>query len=172
MGTNPLSFPISIPANQKAIIQVNHLSESVQLELNNVTRVAKTPLDKTGPPLLRIAQINPTELRVNVDKATAPFLLILSEPYQPQWKAYYGSGTWLSYPFHESIPDRYHIIVNGFANGWYVNKTGSFDITLYYVPQSLVYLGGTITVASGLALAMITMINWSRRQRTYHRVEV
>jgi hypothetical protein len=172
MGTNPLSFPISIPANQKAIIQVNHLSESVQLELNNVTRVVKTPLDKTGPPLLRIARINPTELRVNVDQATAPFLLILSEPYQSQWKAYYGSGTWLSYPFHESIPDRYHIIVNGFANGWYVNRTGSFDITLYYVPQSLVYLGGTITVASGLALAMITMINWSRRRRTYHRVEV
>ena len=166
MGTNAISFPIIIPANQRLIIQVNHFSKNVQLTLQKLFRTAGAASSGYRRPQVGFTQLNPTEFKVSINNATAPFLLILSEPYESQWTAYYGSGNWLSYPFTKSVSTLNHIIINGFANGWYIDKTGSFDLTLYYTPQSLVNLGSTVTIASGIVFATIFALDWSRRRNS------
>lgn len=54
----------------------------------------------------------------------------------------------IHYLFDKSLPDNDHYIVNGYANAWYIDpaeiakdQNGSFEITLFYQPQSFYYLG-------------------------------
>jgi hypothetical protein len=46
------------------------------------------------------------------------------------------------------VSDEYHFIVNGYANGWYINKTGTYTITLEFQPQNLFYAGSAISVTT------------------------
>jgi len=59
----------------------------------------------------------------------------------------------ISYLFKKPLPEKYHLLVNGYANAWYIDpqKIGkqNFTITLYFKLQSLFYLGLFI---SGLTL--------------------
>jgi len=49
------------------------------------------------------------------------------------------------YLFKKPLPEKYHLLVNGYANAWFIdpNEIGkqNFTITLYFWPQSLFYLG-------------------------------
>ena len=57
----------------------------------------------------------------------------------------------ISYLNRVSIGEQNHFMVNGFANAWYINPqqinngTGSFSVTIYYLPQSYYYVGLSIT---------------------------
>lgn len=62
----------------------------------------------------------PTMYYVKIINASSPILLILSQNYD-LWKA-----------FHDNQEVRQHIKVNGYANAWIINITGSFNITLLY----------------------------------------
>ena len=59
--------------------------------------------------------------------ATTPFYLVFRETYGNDWKSYINN---------KPIPNIDHITVNGFANAWYINKTGNYTITLYYTIQT------------------------------------
>jgi hypothetical protein len=59
------------------------------------------------------------------------------------------------YLFEKSLPDNEHYMVNGYANAWYIDpakiskdQNGTFEITLFYQPQSFYYLGITISGAT------------------------
>ena len=51
----------------------------------------------------------------------------------------------VAYLFKKPLPEKYHLLVNGYANAWFIdpNEIGkqNFTITLYFWPQSLFYLG-------------------------------
>lgn len=79
---------------------------------------------------------NPTKYTVHVN-ASEPFFLIFSESYNANWAAYING---------EEIKD--HFMANGYANAWYINKTGSFDITLEFWPQRLFSIGVAISLAT------------------------
>ncbi len=79
-------------------------------------------------PTVSFLSDNPVEVTVNVINATTPYYLIFRETYDSHWAASYGNGM--------AISALYHIQVNGYANAWYVNKTGSYTITLYYTLQT------------------------------------
>jgi hypothetical protein len=62
----------------------------------------------------------------------------------------------LLFLFSKPLNANYHFKVNGYANAWYIDpkeidRDGTFTITLYFLPQSLFYLG---SIVSGLTLVV------------------
>ncbi|MGB9831655.1 MAG: hypothetical protein ACPLSP_06260, partial [Fervidicoccus fontis] len=61
------------------------------------------------------------------------------------------------YLFREPVVNEtYHFIANGYANAWYIDPKkidkdgdGKFAVTLYFLPQSLAYLG---LIISGIVI--------------------
>jgi arabinofuranan 3-O-arabinosyltransferase len=83
------------------------------------------PLAGEGAPIVRADQRSPTRYRVHVQSARSPFLLALNQTYDTGWKLL-------------GAPAASHIRVNGYANGWIVRRSGSYDLQLVYQPQELV----------------------------------
>jgi hypothetical protein len=153
MTTSPITYPIFIPANEKAIIQINHLSSTVQVETTSLSPPTFTQAP-TASPTVSFRTIDPTTYQVEVS-TSHPFLLVFSSPYDTQWKAFYGTP-YLLQLFSPSIPEEDHLMVNGYANGWYVNKIGNFTMTLYYTAQNLYYIGLVITVVFTILLIVMS----------------
>jgi len=135
-----------------------------------VTKKLSTSVIK--PPKLIFQQINPTRYVVHIERATTPFVLALSQQFNRNWKAYIsspavssgkqeleiGNVTQLEAKgnFFDSsifrdlqsqlVSEHLHFQVNGFANGWLIDKTdGDYDIVIQYEPQYLFYIGAFIT---------------------------
>lgn len=91
-------------------------------------------------------QITPTFYRVSV-KTSKPFYLIFSESFDKNWVLDF------------SQEQKYkHFLVNSFANGYLVNKTGEYEIGLKYQPQTFFDKGFTISFYSIITLLMLLAI--------------
>jgi hypothetical protein len=93
-------------------------------------------------PQVFFARVDPTMYKVEVLDASGPFLLIFSETYSPLWKAYVDNNP---------IPEESHFIANGYANGWYVSKPGTYKITVEFEPQRYVVYGVAVSLATFMA---------------------
>jgi hypothetical protein len=103
-----------------------------QLEfIKNVKNTLETPE-------ITYTRINPTKYIVHVNAST-PFFLVSSESYDNGWTASIDG---------QQVPNEYHFVANGFANGWYINKTGTYTITLEFLPQNLFYAGSAISITT------------------------
>ena len=83
---------------------------------------------------IQLVNVNPTKYIVDVN-SSRHFFLILGESFDPNWAAY--------------IDDKIvteHFIANGYANSWYISKTGSFQVVLEFLPQKLFYIGSGISL--------------------------
>jgi hypothetical protein len=114
-------------------------------------------------PEITFQKINPTEYLVHVD-TTEPFFLVFSESNHPDWKAYHGKVNWIEAFFRKPVSADNHYRVNGFANAWYIDKTGNYDITLFFRPQSWFYSGAVISVLS--FVGSIGYLGWRRRRES------
>jgi len=83
---------------------------------------------------LEFSKIDPTRYIVNVN-STDPFILILSQTFDKEWEAKIGA----------KIINK-HFIINGFANGWIIEQSGTFKINLEYSPQRDVEIGRIISI--------------------------
>ncbi len=98
-------------------------------------------------PAVAYTEENPSTLRVNISNATSPFYLIFRNSYSTNWTAQYDNGS--------AIPQGYHAEANGFANAWYVNRTGSYTLTLYYTPQTIGYISWVVSILGLAALVLL-----------------
>lgn len=133
-------------------------------------------IPENSAPNITFQKINPAKYRVKVENASHPFFLVFSESYNSNWKAYIDSpfkfneiiaeynntgvkearhsnnlfefGD-ISYYFKRPIDDSEHFLVNGYANAWYIDTLGTYDITLFYWPQIIFY--------GGLVISLITL---------------
>jgi hypothetical protein len=87
---------------------------------------------------LTYEQINPTKYNVYIN-SSKPFYLIFSDSYSSGWVATING---------QQILDQYHFTVNGYANGWYINKTGAQTVVLEFMPQKLFYIGSGISITA------------------------
>jgi hypothetical protein len=117
--------------------------------INNVARV-----NPSVNPRIEFRKINPTKYVVYVN-ASEPFFLVFSESYHPQWKAYIGKVRWFEALYKKPISEEKHVLGNGYANTWYIDKTGEYEITLYFLPQNLFYVG---LIISGMSLILFSII--------------
>jgi hypothetical protein len=86
-------------------------------------------------PEITFEQLNPTKYVAHIN-SSKPCFLVLSTKFDQYWAAYIDGkevGT--------------HLMANGYANAWYIDKTGSFDVVLNYKVQDYFYIA---LVISGL----------------------
>ena len=152
------------------------------LELADQDRGRASILAGRVPARILFQQINPTRYRVQVRDAEYAFMLVFSEQYSEDWKIYqapreddilpvasYQGGevlegealatffdakiaeTWRRGPLHED----HHMVVNGYANGWFITNSGSYDLIIEYSPQRRLQVGMLVT-----ALSVISIIGY------------
>lgn len=107
-------------------------------------------------PDIRFERTHPYRFRVHVHRATAPFLLVLTESHSPGWR--------LQVPW-EGQGER-HVRVNGYANGWIVDKPGDYTLAISYAPQSLASAAGLASLF-GLMTVLLARGVRSKRMRDF-----
>lgn len=98
-------------------------------------------------------KIDPTRYAVHIDNSTEPFELIFSELFDPNWTAKYSDGT--------GAKD--HRLVNTYANGWWIEKTGSFDIEIVFTPQLLLNIGETISIITISVMIILSAVLYIKK---------
>ncbi len=99
-------------------------------------------------PQISYTFISPTKLSVYVN-ASNPYFLVFSDSYNTNWIARIDG---------QEIDSSYHFIANGYANCWYINKTGSYTVTLEFWPQNLLNQGIILTLMLSFVCLCITML--------------
>jgi hypothetical protein len=94
--------------------------------------------DTLYKPDITFKKVNPTKYTVQVNSSNS-FFLVFSESYHKDWVAYVDG---------QQILNEYHFVANGYANAWYINKTGTYTITLEFWPQKLFYIGSSISITT------------------------
>ena len=107
--------------------------------------------------------INPTYAVVHVSNATTPFYLVFRESYDPSWSAYFSNGT--------EISPSDHLLVNGFANAWYIDAKGSYTIHIYYTLQTYADIAWVVSFAALFATLGIGVYGWKESKMAKARVK-
>ena len=119
-------------------------TNTVILEQKNEKRL----LQKVSP-LVTFNKINPTKYRVKVEGAESPYFLVFSESFHPEWRAYLDK---------DQIPDDKHFLVNGYANAWYIDKSGDYEITLEFGIERIFKAGKLISITFLILLGGIFLV--------------
>jgi NedA-like, galactose-binding domain len=114
------------------------------LENENTTNLSELFAKSENSATIKYDQLNPCTYRLQID-ADKPFLLVFSETYNPLWKAIVDSEEISAFP------------VYSFLNGFFINKTGSFTMTLYFTGQDYVDIGLKIASASFLVSMVVVL---------------
>jgi len=88
--------------------------------------------------------ISPYEIIVNVHNATQPYLLVYAETYNTGWSLIGANST--------------HVEVLSYANGWVINKSGSYTLILFYTPQLEYQKYSSISIVSAIVFLIALII--------------
>jgi len=96
----------------------------------------KGSLSKEQTPKISFRKKNPTKYILDVVDASSPYNLIFNETFDTGWKLYLNGKEIVT-------PDR-HIMVNGYANSWFikpedVNNQKNYSLVVEYAPQRTFY---------------------------------
>jgi hypothetical protein len=151
-GFNALSSRVLADSFQvgKSIFLIKGASESEKSQSESFHNF-------TGNVVSSFSISSPTKIVVNIE-TSGPFFLVFGENFDPKWEAFIGDPGLLTAPFSQPIQPSNHFVANGFSNGWFVDKAGTYSITLYYVTQSIVFLGAIISF-----LVVLTLFAYSIR---------
>ena len=115
IGKNPaIFFANLLSKDQKNRIQ--KLSETTNNRISNDQKVPKIIWEKQ----------NSTKYKLKISGNKKPFILVFSESFNPHWQAFVGN---------EKIADESHMLVNGYANAWIIDKEGNYDMEISYSLQ-------------------------------------
>lgn len=109
--------------NWQSLLNIDLLPESFYLSNQQVEGVNYDLfLEK---PEIAFKKLNNTKYTIFVKNAKTSFWLIFSETFSPEWKAKSDNQEFQHFP------------ANGYANGYFVDRTGDFTIDLIYQQQVL-----------------------------------
>jgi hypothetical protein len=120
-------------------------------------------------PKLSFQMVSPSLYDVQVN-ASGPYMLVLSETYNPLWVASAPWGT---------IPGANHFVVNGYANMWYITQPGVYHLQLHFVPNNYLAYGAVIALVALLlssigvyrrGLMRVAPKFWSSAVASVHRM--
>jgi hypothetical protein len=176
----PLSVYLYAPSGGNSEVQYTGISiNEVENSFINSYTLSNVNVHTINAGSLSFSENNPTRYYGNMSiKSGRPTLLVFSQSYHPDWKAYivtkhptnffqsalWDLGIWKRY----EIPDQQHIVANGFSNGWWINTSNipsylknsnnNYNLVIYYTPQSMVDIGlvvSAVTVALGIAYLVL-----------------
>jgi hypothetical protein len=119
--------------------------QSSEIQRNGIS----PPRSSLHRPNLSFQMVSPSLYDVQVN-ASSPYMLVLSETYNPLWVA---SGPW------GTIPEANHFVANGYANMWYITQPGVYHLQLRFVPNNYLTYGTVIA----LLTLILTSIGVYRR---------
>lgn len=103
-----------------------------------------------------IEKESPWKIKIHLE-AESPCFLVLNEYFDEGWQLYKGTASILNFVTGTSKLPFDHVKVNKYANGWYIDMPGSYELILYYQPQVLLYIGMAISLLS-LAILFYVII--------------
>lgn len=106
-----------------------------------------------GTAEIKSVKLNTTEYEINLANQKLPYILILSETFHPLWQITDSKGNKIDLP---------HFSINGFANGWLVDKELAERIKVKFMLQNALTQGITVAVISFI-LSSIFFIYLDRR---------
>jgi hypothetical protein len=109
------------------------------------------------PPIINYTQISSSEWIVNVN-TTRPFMLGLTESYDPFWTAYAEGFSAKSLPLYSVI------------NGFFINKTGSYKLFIKYVPQFYFDVGIGIMATSITVSTFLVIVSLEREKHYVSKI--
>lgn len=134
-------------------------------------------------PKITYQEITSTDYMLKIENAKGPFLLSFSEQFDGNWNVFstdnqnfYGSDAVVKKYFDGNVQEMayvnrlepavsigsiindskmgsLHMSLNGFSNGWLINKTGTYQIHLTFSPQKYFLIGLMVS-----ALTFITVL--------------
>ena len=99
--------------------------------------------------------VNPTRYVGQVN-STSPFILILNQEFNTNWGAHIDG---------EAVDSTSHFQANGYANAWYIDKPGSFEVVLEYRGQNYFYAGMGISALTFVSCLCYLGIDFVRTRR-------
>lgn len=101
-----------------------------------------------------VSHSNPSLYEITLNKTAQPgTTLVLSQSYDPSWKAYgLKNNSWLDkfFPFVFGSELKDHVLVNNWENGWRVSSDINGKIVIVFLPQYLEFLGFLLLIGSPL----------------------
>jgi ABC-type Fe3+-siderophore transport system permease subunit len=102
---------------------------------------------ENSPPIISYEKVNPTFYKLHV-KTEQPFFLLFSEAYNPLWKAKIEGG-----PQEIQSTIAYSLI-----NCFYINRTGEFEVEVYFEGQRYADIGLKISLLSLIFVAALMLV--------------
>jgi len=101
-------------------------------------------------------KINPTSYTVKVSKHDdSPEILVFSELFNNGWQARIDDGELL----------QTHLLANGYANAWKLERSGEYNIYLSYKPQRLLNLAKLVSLISFIVMFLgLILLRWRRKE--------
>ena len=116
---------------ENGVYEIKASPETLNLHLYSTESISQSPFNT-----LEYRKTSETSYHATI-KVTKPHFLVFSSQYHPQWEAYVNGHRVLK-----------HILVNAYANAWYIDKTAEYTVEISYWPQKLFYTGSTISLAT------------------------
>ena len=141
---------------------------TTEVFLNNISLVKtsstevpilRRELSDINTPLPKISyqKVNEAEYKVKVEDVRKPFILVFSQLFDPAWKIYIdGKET-----------GKEHFLANAYANGWIIEKNGSYELIVKFTPQDLLLKGEIISLLAFIVGLIIIL--WELRKNHYER---
>ena len=118
------------------------------------TEVAPAP-----PPTVRTTDGFASSKRIDVGRASGPYVLSIGQGYDPRWRAT-ANGKDLGTP----------VVVNGYATGWLVEDTDPKQVVVRYAPQDRANLAMIASLLVMLAALVLVLHAAGRRHGTWTRL--
>jgi len=131
---------ISRLSQQSGIATAVRLSDVIVF---NNTYAKPVVYSNSSNAITKITYHDPTSYIVQVT-STSPYFLILNQAY---------STSWLAFVNNASSSANTHIKNNNDFNCWYINRTGTMTIDIYYEPQTTYFV--SILISSGVLAAVL-----------------
>jgi len=145
-----------------AIKNSNPISSSLKFKrgANSFLLLQRGQELKKNLPKISYKKINPTKYLVNIENARDPFYLVQLENYDPYWSAKIDKN---KIKEHEKI--------YGYANSWYINKKGDYNVVIEYTPQKYFYFSLFISLTF-LLILIIYLFYLKNKIRSLNREKI
>ena len=118
----------------------------IKPKLPNVAEIISISDDQVASaPQVNYQKITPEKYLVNINKATTPYLLVFSELFNSGWKLSVNN---------EYMNEGTHRLANFYANSWWIEKPGNYEMILEFEPQRKMKSSITFSIISILIISL------------------
>lgn len=116
--------------------------------------------------------INPTEYKISLNNLSTPVYLNFSESFHPDWKLRMGEFSWYKVMTEKNyfLSDKLHLKNDAGLNSFLIKPSVicsstpcNLNLTLYFRPQSYVYLGLLISIVTFLTMLCALIYSYIKK---------